>query len=162
MIITGQSRRDWAKCQKRIMREGKNERARLVEVYALAGDDVPYLFHQMYVLSLATCCENFFYHASINPRAHELLTEAQWEQAVDILGRALGLEECSRFVVERVQNGRIHRQIVWSRIGEGLKAVSDAWSYRKHQRAARELEALFGHEVTSDRKPPRTEAEAAV
>jgi hypothetical protein len=161
VIITGQSRSDWHKCAKRIMREGKNESARLVEVVGFAADNVADCFMEMRHMVVSTQCANFFYHASINPRAHELLSELQWEQAVHVLGRALGLEECSRFVVERVQNGRIHRQVVWLRIGAGLKAVPDAWSYAKQQSAARELEALFGHEPTSRRRVRNKTAEAA-
>lgn len=161
MIVEGKSRRDWRKCAKRIIRERRNESARLVEVFGLAGNDLAYAFQQMYVLSLATRCENFFYHASINPRAHELLTERQWQQAVDILARHLGLEECSRFVVERIQNGRIHRQVVWLRLNWNLKVVSDYYSWLKHQSAAREMEALFGLEPAVRRKRGESEGEAA-
>ena len=161
MIIEGGSRCDWTTVQKRILREGENMSARLVEVYGLAGNDVSYAFQQMYVLSLATRCENFFYHASINPRAHELLSEQQWEQAVEILGRHLGLEGHSRFVVERIQHGRIHRQVVWSRIGHDLKVASDWCSWIGHQRAACEIEQLFGLEPAPRRRRRESEREAA-
>jgi len=143
------------------MRAGEKTSARLVEVVALAGNDVPYAFQQMYVLSRATRCENFFYHASINPRAHELLTEQQWAQAVDILGRHLGFEDHSRFVVARIQNARIHRQVVWSRLGHDLKVVSDWCSWIRHERAAREMEELFGLEPASRREQRESEREAA-
>ena len=139
MIITGNSRSDWRTCARRIMRGGKITSGRLVEVVGLAGDDVPYAFQQMYMISLATRCENFFYHASINPRAHELLTERQWEQAVGILGRNLGLEDHSRFVVERAHDGRVHRQVVWSRISHALRTAPDYLSWRVHTETAQQL-----------------------
>jgi hypothetical protein len=152
MIITGESRSDWRKCARRIMRGGKDVSARLVEVVGLAGNDIPYAFQQMHTMALATRCENFFYHATLNPRAHELLTEAHWEQAVDLLGRNLGLTDHSRFVVERVQHGRIHRQVVWSRISHELKAVPCSFSWPIHQKTAQELEERFGHEPTPRRR----------
>jgi hypothetical protein len=160
MIITGADRSDWRKCASRIMRGGENSSARLVEVVGLAGDDVPYAFQQMYMISLATNCENFFYHATINPRAHEVLTERQWEQAVAMLGRNLGLEDHSRFVVERVQDGRIHRQVVWSRISHELKTVPSSFNWPIHQKTAQELEELFGHDLTPRWRRRKAEATA--
>ncbi len=149
MIISGTSRSDWRGCARRILREEGDDSARLVDITGFAADDIRLAFRIMRGLALMTRCENFFYHASINPRVHELLTERQWAQAVDILGRHLGLAGQPRFVVERVQDGRIHRQVVWSRIDtDRMKAIPDGDDYPKHMDAAREIEERFGLERT--------------
>jgi hypothetical protein len=99
----------------------------------------------MDTIASGTRCKNGFYHANINPRYGEQLTEEQWEQAVDLLERNLGLSGHARFVVEHEKEGRTHRHVVWSRIDpDTMTAVSDSFTAREHERTSRELEEVFG------------------
>jgi Relaxase/Mobilisation nuclease domain len=103
----------------------------------------------MEALALGTKAENFFYHANINPRDDEHLTEEQWDKAIDTLEHNLGLDGHSRFVVEHEKHGRAHRHVVWSRIDvDSMTAVSDSKTYAIHMRTADELEKAFDHERT--------------
>ena len=149
MIISGGSRRGAKWFATHLMRRDGGQEVRLAEARGLAGYDIPGWFRQMEAVSFGTRCENYFYHASISPRADEALTEPQWDQAIDTLEHNLGLDGHSRFVVEHEKDGRTHRHVFWSRIDpDTMTAVSDSKTYRIHERTADELEQLFGHEAT--------------
>lgn len=161
MIIEGGSRRGATWFAGHLMRQDAGQTVRIAEARGLAGHDIPSWFRQMEAVSFGTRCENYFYHANINPREDEPLTEAQWGQAIDALEHNLGLDGHSRFVVEHSKaDGRTHRHVFWSRIDpDTMTAVSDSKTYRIHERTADELEKLFGHQPTprghdvADRNP---------
>ena len=100
----------------------------------------------MSAVAKGTRCEDFFYHADINPRTDENLTPEQWENAVDVLEKQLGFEGQPRFVVEHEKEGkdgqnRIHRHVVWSRIDADTMTALPVWrNYEKHEAAARQIE----------------------
>ena len=147
MIVSGGSRSNWRFFSKHLMKVEENEHVQVVEIRGLAADDIQEAFREMDALASGTRCKNFFYHANINPRADEVLTPEQWEQAIDTVEASLGLDGHSRFVVEHQKDGRTHRHVVWSRIDTAsMTAVSDSKNYAAHERAARELEAAFGQE----------------
>jgi hypothetical protein len=129
------------------MSHKENEQVRVAEVRGLTSDTVLEALREMDAVASGTRCKNFFYHANINPRYGERLTEEQWEQAADALERNLGLTGHARFVVEHDKDGRVHRHIVWSRIDpETMTATSDSFTARDHERTSRELEEAFGLE----------------
>ena len=101
-----------------------------------------------------------FYHASINTRGDERLTDEQRTHAIDKLEAELGLTGQPRVVVVHEKHDREHCHIVWSRIDlDRMAAISDSHNYRKHELVARALEKEFGHErvqgvhVERDGKP---------
>lgn len=107
-------------------------------------------------------CEKFLYHASINPAKGERLTVQQWENAVDLLEKNLGLEGHQRATVKHVKDGRAHYHIVWDRVDlDTLTAVRMSHNYRAHELTARELEREFGLERVQgahvERDGPRPE-----
>lgn len=147
MIISGGSRCNWRFFGKHLTNERDNGYVRVAEMRGLISDTVPEALREMDAIASGTRCKNSFYHANINPRPGEHLTEAQWEQAADTLERNLGLVGHARFVVEHEKNGRVHRHIIWSRIDVGsMTAVSDSFTAREHERTSRELEEAFGLE----------------
>jgi hypothetical protein len=155
MIIGGGSRRGAKWFATHLMRTDGGQTVRLAEARGLAGHDIPGWFRQMEAVSFGTRAENYFYHADINPREDEPLTEGQWGEAVDRLEHNLGLDGHSRFVVEHEKNGRTHRHVFWSRIDpDTMTAVSDSKTYRIHERTADELEKAFGHEPTPRGRGP--------
>ena len=99
-------------------------------------------------LAQGTKCQNYFYQANINPRADEHLTPAQWREAVETLGRNLGLEGQPYFVIEHEKEGRTHRHVVWSRIDQEKQvAISDSLTARIHEQTSRQLEVKFDLEA---------------
>lgn len=144
MIINGGSRRNGAFFKKHLTNGEANERVTLCELRNLAATNIPDAFREMEAVAMGTLCENYFYHANINPTERETLTPEQWTIAADTLERHLGLEGHARFVVEHQKKGRTHRHVIWSRIDViSMRAAVMADDYAKHQATARELEAAF-------------------
>lgn len=145
MIINGGSRRNGAFFRKHLTNGEHNERVTVCELRNLAATNIADALREMEAVAMGTLCENYFYHANINPAEHETLTQEQWAVAVGTLERHLSLEDHARFVVEHQKKGRTHRHVIWSRIDVStMRAAVMANDYAKHQAAARELEAAFG------------------
>jgi hypothetical protein len=163
MIISGGSRCNGRWFSSHLMKTEENERVSVVEMRGLAARDVREAFREMDFIAGGTSCTNFFYHANLNPKAHERLTAEQWEQAADMLEKHLQLEGHARFIVEHEKDGRVHRHVIWSRIdADTMTAVSDSFSARDHEKAAREIEETFGLEpvesvLVKDRETQRPE-----
>jgi hypothetical protein len=163
MIINGGSRRAGAFFATHLMRADQNEQVRIAEMRGLAAQNLREAFREMEAVASGTKCQNYFYHANMNPRENEVLTSEQWEQAVDTLERELGLNGQPRFVVEHEKEGRTHRHVVWSRIDvDSMTAISDSLTYPKHEQAARKIEQACDLEpvesvLVKDRETPRPE-----
>jgi hypothetical protein len=163
MIISGGSRSNWRFFAKHLTNAKDNERVSVEEIRGVSGDNVLDALREMDAVASGTRCENFFYHADLNPRAEEHLNPEQWGRAVDILEKQLGFEGQPRIVVEHVKHGREHRHIIWSRIDtDSMTALPDSLTYQKHDRASREIEAELGLEpvasvLVKDRETARPE-----
>lgn len=166
MIVSGGSRKNWRFFSKHFLNTRDNDRVRVVEFRGVRADNIRDAFREMEAVASGTRCENFFYHADLNPREDETLSPEQWERAVDILEQHLGLDGQPRFVVEHEKAGRTHRHVVWSRIDvDSMTARSDSLTFRKHEAAAREIEREFDLEpvesvLVKDRETPRPERRA--
>lgn len=155
MVIKGGSRKSGAFFAKHLMKTEENERVSIAEMRGLYADDLPEAFRELRLLASGSRCDNYFYHASMNPREDERLTTEQWEAAVDRLEHNLGLDGHARFQVEHEKEGRTHRHIVWSRINpDSMTATSDSNNFRAHDRTRAELEREFHHEPTPPTPQP--------
>jgi hypothetical protein len=129
------------------MRTDTNERAEVRELRGVAAEDLRGALLEMEAVASGSRTTKPFYHASINTRADERLTEEQRTHAIDRLEEKLGLSGQPRVVVVHEKEGREHCHIVWSRIDlDRMRAISDSHNYRKHEEVARDLEREFGHE----------------
>ena len=145
MIINGGARRNSAFFAKHLTNGEHNERVTLCELRNLIAENVADALREMEVVALGTLCQNFFYHANLNPREDEALTAEQWQEAVHTLEQHLGLVGHARFVVEHQKQGRTHRHTIWSRIDvASMTAVRMTDDFEKHQTVARMLEKRFG------------------
>jgi|SRR5579863_357391 len=145
MIINGGSRCNARFFARHLSNEDENERVTLCDIRYLAAENVTDALHEMEVVAIGTFCKNYFYHANINPLDTEHLTPKQWDYAVELLEKNLGLQNNSRFIVEHRKKGRTHRHVIWSRIDvRRMRAVTMMHDYTKHQAVARELESEFG------------------
>jgi hypothetical protein len=145
MIINGGSRRNAQFFAKHLANAHENERVTLCEIRNLASVSIAESLREMEAIAMGTRCENYFYHANINPLSKETLTPAQWSRAVDVLEQKLCLTGHARFIVEHEKKGRVHRHVVWLRIDVNrMRAVEMTDDYERHQATARQLEQEFG------------------
>lgn len=154
MIVKGGSRKAGGFFAKHLLNAEDNERVEVKELRGFTSEDVKGAFREIDIIAAGTRVQNPFYHASINPRADEVLTPEQWNIAVDTLERNLGLDGHARFQIEHVKEGREHRHIIWNRLDENLNLTSDSFTYQAHDKTRRELEQLFDHEPTPDTPQP--------
>lgn len=146
MIIKGKSNNNKGGALCRYLSgKGENEKADQIEIKGAASDDLQGWFQEMTATASGTRCRSAFYHASINPQAHEHLTREQYLQGFDLLEKNLGLEDHPRVIVQHIDDkGREHYHAAWSRINpDTLKAVRMSHNFRNHEKTSRELERLF-------------------
>jgi hypothetical protein len=147
VIIKGTSCAGASRLAAHLTRTDTNERAEVKEIRGTAAEDLRGAFREMEAVAAGTRTTKPFYHASINTRADEPLTDEQRMKAIDRLEAELKLYGQARAVVIHRKEGREHCHIVWSRIDlDRMAAISDSNNYRKHEEVARSLEREFGHE----------------
>ena len=147
MIIKGDSVAGAARLATHLLRTDTNERVDVREIKGVVADNVRGALKEMEAVSVGARTTKPFYHASINTRPHERLSNDELSHAVDRLEEVLGLEGQPRIVVAHVKHGREHFHIGWSRIDlDRMAAISDSHNFRKHEQVARQLEREFGHE----------------
>lgn len=147
MVIKGTSCAGARRLATHLMRTDTNERAEVRELNGVAADDLRGSLLEMEAVAAGTRSTKPFYHASINTRADEKLTDEQRAYAIDRLEEKLGLCGQARVIVLHVKEGREHCHIVWSRVDlERMRVISDSHNYRKHEEIARDLEREFGHQ----------------
>ena len=154
------------------LEKATNERVTLVAVEGLAATDIRGALREIMALTTGTACRDGMYHASISPEPGEPeLTPEQRGHAVEVLAEELHLTGQPRIVVEHEKTGesgiaRVHQHIVFGRVDEDGKTISDFNNYPAHERAARRLEIEFGHRETpgvfdrpeGEARPTRTPA----
>jgi hypothetical protein len=147
VVIKGKSVAGARRLAVHLQRTDTNERAEVKEVRGVVSEDLRGALLEMEAVGAGARTSKPFYHANINSRADERLTDEQRTHAIDRLEAALGLSGQARVVVVHEKEGREHCHIVWSRIDlDRMAAVSDSHNYRKHEEVARDLEREFGHE----------------
>jgi hypothetical protein len=147
VVIKGTSCAGARRLAVHLTRTDTNERAEVREITGVAAEDLRGALLEMEAVAAGTRTTKPFYHASINTRADERLTEEQRAYAIGQLEEKLGLAGQPRVVVVHEKEGREHCHIVWSRIDlDHMRAISDSHNYRKHEEVARDLEREFGHE----------------
>jgi hypothetical protein len=160
MIISGGARCNWRFFARHLTNVRDNGYVRIAEIRGLTSDTVLEALREMDAIGSGTRAKNRFYHANINPRYGEHLSDEQWLEAADVLERNLGLVGHARFAVEHEKDGRVHRHIVWSRVDpDTMTVVSDSFTARDHERTSRELEAAFDLEPVESVLVPNREKE---
>lgn len=138
--------------------QDKNDRAEVLDIRGMRRD-LAKAIADWRSDSQGTNCSKPLYHAQLNPDRE--LSRDEWETAISIFEKEMGLEQQPRAVVLHEYKGREHVHLVYSRIDEDGKAVSDSWNYLHHEKAAREIEQALGMEKTkgafTEREGPRPE-----
>ena len=147
MVIKGTSCAGARRLAVHLSRTDNNERAEVKELRGVSAGDLRGALLEMEAMAGGARTAKPFYHASINTRADERLTDDQRMHAIDRLELELGLSGQPRVVVVHEKLGREHCHVVWSRVRlDTMTAISDSHNYRKHELVGRELERQFGHE----------------
>ena len=146
MVIKGSARGSPGQLAAHLVRTDTNEKMRVVEQRGVAAEDLAGALKEMDAIGAALRTDRTLYHASINTRADEHMTPAQWTAAIDRLEERLGFAGQPRVVVEHAKEGREHVHVVWARTDlEHMRAIRVDHNYRTHEEVARELEREFGH-----------------
>jgi len=147
--------------------KAENERVELWGISGTVARTVNAAVDNWRAFALGTTCDKPLYHAQLNPSPDDRpLSREEWEKAIGIFEKEMGLEGYPRAVVFHEKKGREHIHLVYSRFNpeleqEKLKAWSDSWNYPKHERASREIERELGLRKTKgvfvEREGPRPE-----
>lgn len=147
MIIKGNARAGAKSLAAHVLRTDTNERVEVAEVRGTVAEDVLGAVREMEAVAACTRTGKPLYHASINTRADERLTDEQRFRAIDRLEEALNLTGQPRVVVIHEKEGREHCHVIWSRTDlEHSRAIRMDHNFRTHELVARALEREFGHE----------------
>jgi hypothetical protein len=137
----------------------ENERAELKQIRGLKATNLKEALLEMQEeAAVLPRLKNFMYHADFNPRAHERLTEKEWERAFEIFEKQRGIPEGTpRIVYEHEKEGRVHRHVIWSRLDvKNMRAFPDGLDWEVAHKAARKIEWELGLQRTIgplDREP---------
>jgi len=140
-----------------------NERVEIIGFYDLSAETIEDAFSEMRAMAAGGKANNFFSAYNINPRADELLTDAQWDEAHALHRKNHGLDHLPYFRVRHIKEGRTHEHGFALRVDpETGKAISDSLTAAINERTSRELEISFGLErghsvLTAARDEPRPE-----
>jgi len=139
--------------------QDKNDRAEVLDIRGDLPRDLSEMLDDWRSTAHGTQCTKPLYHAQINP--DRALSPEEWETAISIFEKEMGFENQPRALVLHEYKGREHMHLVYSRIDEDGKAISDSWNYLHHEKAAREIERELGLERTQgalyDHEGPRPE-----
>lgn len=146
MIIKGSSRAGPSQLARHLQCTDTNERVTIHQLdsptHSLAGALRDWQF-----IATGTQGSKGLYHANIDPDTRYTLTAEQWQRAVDVLEKELGLDGQPRVVVMHEKQGREHIHVVWQRTNiDTMTMVPDSFNYVAHERASLALEQEFGHE----------------
>lgn len=155
MIIKGTSRCGPAQLAMHLQRTDTNEKMRVMQLDSPTGD-LGEAFRDWQLLATGTRGFKGLYHANIDPDAKYSMTDDQWQRAVDVLEKELGLEGQPRAVVMHEKHGRQHIHVVWQRTDlDTMTLRTDSYNYVAHERASLALEKEFGHELVPGKHAKR-------
>lgn len=156
MIITGNSIEFSLDLVTRLLDDvSENRRVEPLEFRDVPVWEVEHALRHMQTLATGTLGSKGIYHAKIRPAPKYTLTPDQWLHAADVLEHELAFESLPRAVILHEQDAAAHVHALWARTDlDTLTLRSDAFTYGKHERAARALEAAFGHEAVPSWRDP--------
>jgi hypothetical protein len=146
VVIKGNPRGSPGGLADHLKRTDTNERMEVKELRGVVAQDLDGALREMDAHGAALRTTRTLYHASINTRADERLTDEQRSHAIDQLEAKLDLTGQARAVVVHETEGREHCHVVWARTDlDHMRAIRCDHNYRKHEEVARALEQEFGH-----------------
>lgn len=163
MVIRGNIRGNGQQLAHYLLREGGNDRIRVLDVAGRAHATDAYLHQTLHGMSLTaelTKSQKGLFHAQINPAYAEdqRMTDADWMKAADILSQELGYDGQRRVIVLHTKKDRTHAHVVFERYDQKTgKVIDNKFSRLAQDRARKEMERVFEHTPTPHRNKNRPE-----
>lgn len=144
MILHGTQRSGAAHLAWHLQRTDENEHVEIHEMRGFVSEDLKGAFKEVEAISSGTRCQQYLFSLSLNPPETECVPIGDYEAAIDLVEKKLGLDDQPRAIVFHEKDGRRHAHAVWSRIDiDEMKAVQLAHSKLKLREASREI--FFEH-----------------
>lgn len=115
MILKG-SQRGGEMAMGRHLLKPENEHVEVHEVSGFIASDVLGAMKEVQAVAAGTRCKQPLFSVSLNPPEIESVPVAAFEDAIDRIEKANGLEGQPRVVVFHEKEGRRHAHVLWSRI----------------------------------------------
>ncbi len=146
MVINGEARARPVPLALHLQRTDTNERVHVREIWGCASENLYDALREIHDIGKGAKSERTLYHANIDWRVDEEMTDEQKNIAVRRLAEKLRMQDQPRVVVEHVKDGREHLHVVFGRIDlVTMTAIPDSHNFRKHEELATELAREFGH-----------------
>ncbi|MRG48292.1 relaxase/mobilization nuclease domain-containing protein [Chitinophaga sp. SYP-B3965] len=169
MVIRGKTRGNGKQLANYLLTQAENENIEILDVDGRADKSAAYLQQALLSMSLTSelsrRSDKGLYHAQINPAYGDdkNMTPEMWQQAADMLGAALKLENQRRVIVLHTKLGRTHAHVVWQRYDlEKRKMISNSFSRLAQNRVRLEMEKAFEHQPTPEKNMRRPEMKEAL
>lgn len=131
-----------------------DERAELEELRGFASDNIFEAFALGQLQASGTQCQKPFFHVQVRTPKGEDLNREQWRKVADRIERHLGFNGQPRAIVFHRKDGHEHMHLVWSRIGDDMRAIDPGLYKRKLKEICRKLEKEMGlQQVRNERDP---------
>jgi len=144
MILVGNQRGGGKDLALHLMKD-ENEVVQVHELRGFASDNLNSAFQEIYAISRATQCSKYLYSLSLNPPKGENASIKDFEIAIEMAEKRLGLTGQPRAIVFHEKRGndgqlRRHAHCVWSRIDiNTMKAVQLSFDHPKLMEVSKEL-----------------------
>lgn len=140
MILVASQRGGAKQLGLHLLRTDENEHVEVHEVRGFVSEDVVAALKEAQAASAGTRCRQFLFSVSLNPPETERVDIETFDNALNRIEKANGLEGQPRVVVFHEKEGRRHCHAVWSRIdAETMTAKPLPYFKNKMRDLAREL-----------------------
>ncbi|MGD1886806.1 MAG: relaxase/mobilization nuclease domain-containing protein, partial [Cohaesibacteraceae bacterium] len=140
MILKASERGGGKQLALHLLNTQDNEHVEVHELRGFVSDDLTGAMKEAYAVSKGTRAKNFLFSVSLNPPEREDVPVQVFEDAIDRIEQANGLDGHARAIVFHEKEGRRHAHAVWSRIDTQTMTAKNLSHYkRKLQDISREL-----------------------
>ncbi|MFN3224721.1 MAG: relaxase/mobilization nuclease domain-containing protein [Hyphomicrobiales bacterium] len=140
MILKASERGGGKQLALHLLNTHDNEHVEVHELRGFVSDDLTGAMKEAYAVSKGTRAKNFLFSVSLNPPEREDVPVQVFEDVIERIEQANGLDGHARAVVFHEKEGRRHAHAVWSRIDTQTMTAKNLSHYkRKLQDISREL-----------------------
>lgn len=140
MILVASERGGGKQLAQHLLNDRDNEHVELHELRGFVSDDLTGAMKEAYAVSKGTRAKNFLFSVSLNPPEREDVPVQVFEDTIERIEKANGLDGHARAIVFHEKEGRRHAHAVWSRIDTDTMTAKNLPHYKnKLQVVAREL-----------------------
>lgn len=140
MILKASERGGGKQLALHLLNTHDNEHVEVHELRGFVSDDLTGAMKEAYAVSKGTRAKNFLFSVSLNPPEREDVAVQVFEQTINRIEQANGLDGHARAIVFHEKEGRRHAHAVWSRINTETMTAKNLSHYkRKLQDISRDL-----------------------